>query len=182
MEPLSLTGRKCQCCNILFHPAPNNRGKQRFCWEGTCRRAAKACANGKWRRKNPGYDRGPEQVERVREWRAEHPGYSRGKKGVREVSALQDFAPGQGVGNQALAGISRVVTSDFAQRAMEAAEAESCSGRPLQDFAPTQDPLVVGLISVLMGGALQDNFAVLARGILEQGRRVLARNPGGLAA
>lgn len=45
-----------------------------------------------------------------------------------------------------------------------------------------QDLVVVGLISVLLGDALQDTFVTYRRELVERGRRVLADNPCGLAA
>lgn len=72
--------------------------------------------------------------------------------------------------------------SDFAQSKPGDGAAESRNGGPLQDLAPIQELLVVGLISVVMGDALQDRFVDFQRELVERGRRVLADNPGGLAA
>jgi hypothetical protein len=52
----------------------------------------------------------------------------------------------------------------------------------LQDSASTQQALVAGLISTIMGDALQDSFSQFTLKLVERGRRVLAGNPGGLAA
>jgi hypothetical protein len=60
--------------------------------------------------------------------------------------------------------------------------AESRNGVALQDLANTQELLVVGLISVVIGEALQDRFVDFHRELVERGRRILADNPGGLAA
>jgi len=40
-------------------------------------------------------------------------------------------------------------------------------------------PLLVGLVSLVAGDALQENFAGLTREIVERGRRVLAGGQGG---
>ena len=92
MEPHASSGRKCRSCNELFWPLANNKTTQSFCSQAACRKASKAHSNARWRRHNPGYDSGPEQVEGVRKWRAAHPGYSRGKKRPDPPPALQDFA------------------------------------------------------------------------------------------
>jgi len=56
------------------------------------------------------------------------------------------------------------------------------SGDALQDSASTQKALVAGLISTMMGDALQDSFSQFTLKLVERGRRILAGNPGGLAA
>lgn len=43
----------------------------------------------------------------------------------------------------------------------------------LQDFAYPQDPLLVGLIVTLLGGALQESLGPLTRHLVELGRREL---------
>ena len=44
----------------------------------------------------------------------------------------------------------------------------------LQDLASVQVPLLVGVVSLLVGDALQDRFAVFARQLVDRGMRVLA--------
>jgi len=44
----------------------------------------------------------------------------------------------------------------------------------LQDLASVQVPLLVGVVSLLVGDALQDRFAVFARELIDRGKRVLA--------
>ena len=139
MDAPPIYGIKCLCCSVLFTPAPNNRGRQRFCSTAPCRKAAKSRSNQRWRQNNPDYDSGPQQVARVRQWRAKNPGYSRSNGRAKPPA-------------------------------------------PLQDSASTQQALVAGLISTMMGDALQDSFSQFARKLVERGRRVLAGNPDGLAA
>lgn len=178
MEPPPISARKCLCCKGLFSPAPTNRGTQRFCSLAACRKASKARSNRQWRSKNAGYDRGPEQVERVRRWRAKNPGYGRGRRRSKPASALQDLVPSQAADLQPLAEKAAALPSDFTPGA--APGAGSCNAGAseeagaLQDFLPTQDPMVVGLISALLGDALQESFESFTRGLVEQGRRVLA--------
>ena len=194
MNPHPTSGCKCQSCNVLFIPTPNNRGRQEFCGELICRKKAKACANQKWRQKNPGHDSGPVQVARVQAWRANNPGYSGRQRRpkapetpetpeVLEVlEALQDSAPIQDVDNQVVADSAAEPASVFAQRALDVPAAKSGNAEALQDLAHTQELLMVGLISVLLGDALQDSFVTYRRELVERGRRVLADNPEGLAA
>jgi hypothetical protein len=44
----------------------------------------------------------------------------------------------------------------------------------LQDLAGVQVPLLAGVVSLLIGDALQDRFAVFARELVDRGKRVLA--------
>ena len=48
------------------------------------------------------------------------------------------------------------------------------AGGALQDLASVQVPLLVGVVSLLVGDALQDGFAVFARQLVDRGKRVLA--------
>jgi len=152
---------KCLCCKDLFSPAPARRTVQKFCPKPACRKASKAHSQREWSRKNPGYFSGPEHVERVRRWREDHPGYCRGKGKSGGKDALQDIAPSQGAGNEIVA---------------DGGRPESCSGAgALQDIASAQPVLILGLMSALMGDALQDNLQSLTRTLIEKGRRVLDR-------
>ena len=188
MNPHPTSGCKCQSCNVLFIPTANNRGRQEFCGELICRKKAKACANQKWRQKNPGHDSGPVQVARVQAWRASNPGYSgrqrrpKAPETPETLEALQDSAPIQDVDNQSVADSAVEPVSVFAQRALDVPAAKSGNGDALQDLAHTQELLVMGLISVFLGDALQDSFVTYTRELVERGRRVLADNPEGLAA
>jgi hypothetical protein len=182
VEPLSIPGRKCLCCNGMFLPSPGNRATQRFCSEATCRKASRARCDRQWRHKNPGYHSGPEQVERVRQWRARHPGYSRGKRRGKAPPPLQDLAPAQVVAAPPLADDAAAPPRDFLQKAPAStsgyAATTSCNGAPLQDFVHPQDPLLVGLIATMLGGALQESFVPFTQELVERGRRVLAQNCG----
>jgi hypothetical protein len=178
VEPPPISARKCLCCKGLFSPAPTNRGTQRFCPLAACRKASKARSNRQWRFKNPGYDRGPEQVERVRRWRAKSAGYGCGRRRPKPASALQDLVQSQVAHLQLVAEQVAALPSDFAPGAAPCPG--SCNGArseeapALQDFVHTQDPLLVGLITTILGDALQESFEAFSRRLVEQGRRVLA--------
>jgi hypothetical protein len=165
----------------LFAPAPSSRATQRFCAEAACRKASKAQSNAQWRKQNPGYDSGPHQVARVQRWRTANPGYSKRKGRKKAGLALQDLDPAQATEAELLAKSAPEVPSNFSPGA---APSISCNAPPkpaeaaaLQDLDPIQLPLIVGLASRLMGGALQDTFAPFARNLVEHGRRVMALNP-----
>src|SRR5260221_4016081 len=46
----------------------------------------------------------------------------------------------------------------------------------LQDLAGVQVPLLAGVVSLPIGDAVQDRFAVFARGLVDRGKRVLSRS------
>ena len=176
MEPPASSGRKCRSCNELFRPAANNKATQCFCAQAACRKASKAHSNARWRRNNPGYDRGPEQVERVRQWRAAHPGYSRGKKRPDPPPPLQDLAQAQSPRDEPLTEAASPAASDLLQRAPTTGTGNA---EPLQDLVPMQTALLVGFIATVAGEPLQESFAVGFRRLVERGRRVLAQDHAG---
>jgi hypothetical protein len=163
---------KCLHCREFFVPCPNNRRTQRYCSKAECRKASKAVAQAKWLNKpqNRCYFRGPENVERVRRWREHHPGYWR-KKRSPPADALQDLAPIE------LSQIEPVRLSEGGLIAGDLALDEAprpARAAALQDLASVQVPLLVGVVSLLVGDALQDRFAVFARQLVDRGKRVLA--------
>lgn len=166
---------KCLHCREFFIPCSNNRRTQRYCSKGECRKASKAAAQAKWQNKpqNRCYFRGPENVERVRRWRERHPAYWR-KKRPPPADALQDLAPIELSHNQAVTlSETRLIADDFI--VCEASSAPTASA--LQDLASVQVPLLAGVVSLLVGDALQDRFAVFARQLVDRGKRVLAAEP-----
>jgi len=64
----------------------------------------------------------------------------------------------------------RLVPDDFI--VCEPSNAAAASA--LQDLASVQVPLFAGVISLLVGDALQDRFAVFARQLVDRDKRVLA--------
>jgi hypothetical protein len=153
------TRRKCRCCNQLFVPDRRAVDRQQYCCEPACRKASKAAAQRRWLSKDGNGDhfRGPKEVERVRRWRQEHPGYWR-----RKHPAQQRAQP---IEHQAH---NPTQSSCNAARSLP---------RTLQDDCQTQDPLVIGLISMFTGSTLQDDIAATTRQLLLRGRNIL-----GLAA
>lgn len=151
--------RKCRCCSQMFVPDPRNADRQHYCSEPACRNASKAAAQRRWLSKDGNGDRfrGPSEVDRVRRWRQEHPGYWRKKD-----PASQSTQP--------------------AENQTANADQSSCNvprslPRTLQDDCLTQDPVVIGLISMFTGSTLQDDIAATTRQLLLRGRNIL-----GLAA
>jgi hypothetical protein len=163
---------KCLHCREFFIPCPNSRQTQRYCAKLGCRKASKAAAQAKWLNKpqNRFYFRGPENVERVQCWRERHPGYWR-KKRSSQPDALQDFAPSEVSQTQSftLSEIG-VAADDFTLQ--EPSKAPSTGA--LQDLACVQVPLLAGVVSLLIGDALQDRFATFTRELVDRGKRVLA--------
>jgi hypothetical protein len=163
---------KCFHCTEFFIPCPNNRRTQRYCSKAECRKASKIAAQAKWLNKpqNRCYFRGPENVQRVRRWREHHPGYWR-KKRPPPAGALQDLAPIE------LSQIEPVTLNEgglIADDCMVNEPPRSPHFDALQDLASVQVPLLAGVVSLLVGDALQDRFAVFARELVDRGKRVLA--------
>jgi len=150
----SSAARKCLCCNEKFHPDARNRRHQQYCAKDACRKASKAARQARWLAKpeNQNYFRGSANCERVRQWRLANPGYSRRKTACRRV-ALQDVSNTQPVENKP--------------------SIPPCTTSPLQDVVLMQPALLVGLISVMTGHALQDDIAESARRFLNRGRDIL---------
>lgn len=146
--------RKCLCCNEMFHPDARNRRHQQYCAKDACRKASKAARQARWLAKpeNRDYFRGSANCERVRQWRLANPGYSR-RKTASGKKTLQDVSNPQTVEDQAIE--------------------TSCPILALQDVLLMQPALLVGLISVLTGHALQDDIVESARVFLNRGRDIL---------
>lgn len=162
---------KCLHCREVFVPCSNNRGTQRYCSKAECRKASKVAAQAKWLKKpqNRCYFRGPENVERVRRWREHHPGYWR-KRIAPPADPLQDLAP---IELSQIEPVTlnevRLIAGDFLVN-----EPPRPPHGALQDLASVQVPLLAGVVSLLVGDALQDRFAVFARQLVDRGKRVLA--------
>jgi len=166
---------KCLHCREFFIPCPNSRHRQRYCAKPECRKAGKAAAQAKWLNKpeNRSYFRGPENVERVRRWRERHPGYWRKKRSLLP-DALQDLAPTEASQNQPIT-INEIglLADDFGQ-STPPEPSGTLSADALQDLACVQVPLLAGVVSLLIGDALQDRFATFTRELVDRGKRMLA--------
>ena len=152
---------KCLHCNEEHRCDPRNRRRQQFCSKPDCRRASKAASQRQWvaRAENQNYFRGAENCERVRQWRLAHPGYWRNKRPAPE-STLQDPLIPQVAEKQEL-------------------EPQEIS-HALQDLCISQPALIVGLISIMTGHALQEDIAASVRSLLNRGRDILRMVPGSL--
>lgn len=145
---------KCLHCNEVLLCDPRNRGRQRYCPMPECRRASKAQSQRQWlsQPENENYFRSRENCERVRLWREAHPGYGRNKTPA-PPSALQDSSKSQVIEEQSIE--------------------SSLPASALQDICFPQPALLVGLISMVTGHALQEDIAASARAFLSRGEDIL---------
>jgi len=150
--------RKCRGCSEFFEPDYRNGYHQAYCSKSDCRRASQAASQKRWLQKteNRDYFRGSENTRRVQAWRKAHPGYWRKKS-----SAANDLS-------------SSGATDNTNQ--------SSCNATPqcspaLQEVCLAQDPVFIGLISMVTGSTLQEDIASMARHLQARGRDIL-----GLAA
>jgi len=129
------TRRKCRCCKKFFTPDRHHPQRQFFCLAPDCRRASKADSQRRWLNQpaNRDYFRGPANVERVRQWRQAHPGYWKRSK--------SQSKPSQPTASQPLN--PKTASCNAPQREVVA----------LQDFALTDHPAFVGLISLVTASA-----------------------------
>jgi hypothetical protein len=102
---------------------------------------------------NRNHFRDAENVERVRQWRKAHPGYWKRSKSIskpNQPADLEALNPG-------------TISCNAPARDLVA----------LQDFALTEHPAFVGLISMVTGSTLQDHIAAIGRNLLLQGKNIL---------
>lgn len=149
--------KTCQHCCAKFKPDARNRDKQRYCGAAQCRKASQRKSARHWRKKNPSYHSGPQEVERVRAWRTDHPAYWRRKAAALEADALQDDCTAQHADDQ----MDNVTLAVFA----------------LQDDCTAQAAVIRGLIAHLTDSTLQEDIDRVMREFQKRGRR----NPGTLS-
>lgn len=147
--------RKCRSCKIFFTPDVHNPSRQFFCLAPECRRASKAASQQRWLSKpgNRSYFRDQQHVQRVQVWRKAHPGYWKRSKPAPKTSQpaeAQELKPG-------------TISCNAPGRDLGT----------LQDFALTEHPAFVGLISMVTGSTLQDDIAAVGRHLLLQGNNIL---------
>jgi hypothetical protein len=149
------TRRKCRCCKKFFTPDRHNPQRQLFCLAPECRRASKADSQRRWLNQpaNRDYFRGAANVERVRQWRQAHPGYWKRAKSQSQPTQPTACQP-----------VNPETTSCNAPQPEVVA---------LQDFALTDHPAFVGLISLVTGRTLQEDIATIGRRLLLQGQNIL---------
>lgn len=153
--------RKCRCCKVFFRPDYRNGYHQKYCQAEACCRASKAASQRRWLSKaaNRDYFRGLENMRRVQEWRKRHPQYWR-----RQSSRSQQGASS-----------SKSATKPDQSSCNARAQCSSA----LQDVCLSQDPVVIGLISMVTGSTLQEDIASTARRLQARGRDILGLNSAG---
>ena len=147
--------RKCRCCRKFFTADAFNNYHQVFCSTSDCQRASKAASQRRWVRKlkNPKYFR--DEIQRVQDWRKLNPGYWKKKKetstsGVSHPLVVQPVIPDKSSRNAPQVELST-----------------------LRDFALTEHPAFVGLISMVTGSTLRDDIVVTSRQLVIQGQNIL---------
>jgi hypothetical protein len=148
--------RKCQHCKEFYLPDRRNLDHQRYCSNAACRKQSKAESQRRWAQKpdNQNYFSGPQNSLRVKEWRKGNPGYWR-KKSSPLQEPLQDLCRAQ-------------VAQDEEVKTIEISDA-------LQDVLVMQPAVMVGLISMMTGSALQEDIGATTRALLSKGQDILAR-------
>jgi hypothetical protein len=151
--------RKCLCCQEFYRPDHRNLRHQRYCSKAACRKESKAQSQHRWQQRpeNQNYFRGPENCQRVKDWRKRHRGYWRKKKASVQVPLQEDCQ-------------EQVPPS-------EEVIAQKTSGA-LQEVFLMQPAVVVGLISMMTGHALQEDIVATARVLVRKGRDILDMNSG----
>lgn len=149
---------KCRHCSRFFTPDYRNRHHQHFCSLRDCRRSSKAASQRRWVRQasNRDYFRGPEQTRRVQQWRKDHPGYWKKGPPAAQIAASQAAKPEQTSCNTG-----------------------KCRLGALQDVCLAQDPVFVGLLSVVTGSALQEDIAATIGDLLFRGQKILEPGASG---
>lgn len=153
---------KCSCCKERHAVDPRNAGRQKYCSKPGCRKASKAASQRQWNAKpeNRDYFRGEQNAARVREWRAANPGYWR--RGARSNAG------------------GKVVLQEtwIAQTVGDERTAWNLEQDALQDVCPARNPVLVGLVAVLSGLALQEDIAAFMAKLLSRGEDILRMSPG----
>jgi hypothetical protein len=159
------TKAKCLSCKELFRPDYRNRGRQSFCAKAECRKASKAQSQHRWleQPENQNYFRGAENTARVQRWRKEHPGYWRHKKSAPD--ALQGSCP-------------EPLQETFSSQSVEhQVFTPALPSFALQDGCLMQPAVLVGLISILTGSALQEDIEASARRFFIRGQDIMGIKP-----
>jgi hypothetical protein len=157
---------KCLSCNDPFAPGARNRTRQLHCNKPACRLASKRAAQARWVAKpaNRDYFKGAHHVDRVRQWRKANPGYSR-RTSSRNPPSPEPQTP-----------VHQEPPSAPLQDPLPA---------PLQDLVPAlQDlvfsypALVVGLVALQSGSALQDDIHHHLHRVASKGAEILRQGAG----
>ena len=150
---------KCRHCGKFFTPDYRNRHHQYYCPDPGCRRVSKAASQRRWLRRvqNRDYFRGPEQTRRVQQWRKSKPGYWKKKPSISQITPAAESQP--------------------LEQVQKSCNASDGLTKPLQDVCLEQHPIFIGLLSVIVGSALQEDIATTLRQLQIQGQKILKQNP-----
>lgn len=162
---------KCLHCKGSFRPDPRNRGRQVFCSKPDCRKASKAHSQAKWLSQsgNADYFKGPANSERVRQWRARNPGYWKrsGKpRSVHDQGSCTTERP------------ETPVHKPFEPKSGPVALQDPCP-TPLQDPSFPYHPVIVGLVALHLGSALQEDIRLQLDRLAQNGSAILRHGAGG---
>jgi hypothetical protein len=151
--------RKCPYCQEFYHRDHRNLRHQRYCSKAVCRKQSKAQSQRHWQQRpeSQNYFRSPEKSQRVKDWRKRNPGYWRKKKSS-APTPLQEVFQKQVTPNE------EVITEEMPDA--------------LQEVFLMQPAVVVGLISMMTGHALQEDIVATARVLVRKGQDILEMNPG----
>lgn len=162
---------KCLHCNGPFHPDPRNRGRQSFCAKPDCRKASKRHSQAKWLSQpaNADYFKGSANSERVRQWRARNPGYWKrsGKPRAPRAQASCNKERPESSLNQPLNPASSPVAL------------QDPFPPPLQDHSFPYPPVLVGLVALHLGSALQEDIRPQLDLLAQNGLAILRHGAGG---
>ncbi len=167
----SSSSPKCLHCNALFDPDSRNRGRQRFCSAAPCRQASKRHSQALWLQQpaNKDYFKGPSHSERVRQWRARNPGYWR-RHPRTAPEASQGSLPLEGV---------QPIDDQGAKRSFAPVALQDPSTSPLQDPSFSYPPVLVGLVALQTGIALQEDIHAHLDRMAQSGLAILRHGAGG---
>lgn len=150
--------RNCLHCKSIFFADRRNLRHQKFCCQPSCQAVSKRQAHQRWLSKdgNRDYFKGSAAVERVRAWRERNPGYwKRPKKSPQ--SALQDLS----------------TTQPPVNKPVPQSDPQDLFTSALQDLSKVQQPLLVGLISQILGSPLQDDILAFVVRLVAKGQDLL---------
>lgn len=162
---------KCLHCNDPFRPDPRNRGRQLLCSKPVCRKASKRQSQARWLSKhgNADYFKGPSNSERVRQWRARNPGYWRrsAKSKLPQSKESSTKKTPEPVAIKPLATPTNPVAL------------QDPFPPPLQDSLHPFHPVLVGLVALQLGSALQEDIRTQMDLLRQNGLAILQHGAGG---
>ncbi len=167
----SVSSSRCLHCGGLFQADSRNRGRQRFCSAQACKKASKRHSQALWLHQpaNADYFKGSANTERVRQWRARNPGYwKRPKKSADPAGESRSDRP-----------IRQPVASLTPQGPCSPVALQDPSTPPLQDSLFPYSPVLVGLVALQSGSALQEDIRLQLDRLAQNGLAILRHGAGG---